>query len=203
MRRKRKMNITGKKEYVVSNDTDSRKFTPEDYLDIGLPPKSKFKDSGTRSEFGTGAVRDAQDGKGRMDLMPIRALFEVAKVFEEGSKKYAAHNWRKGIPLSRFMDSGMRHAAKYLRGDRDEPHDAMACWNFLCLIETRMMIEEGLLPESLNDLIFNPLDINDNPLGIQETHPGDGYIHCATSKEQSPSTNTNQLVDAETTDEGY
>jgi len=135
--------------------------------------ESKFKDSGTRSEFGTGAVRDTQEGKGRMDLLPTRALFEVAKVFEEGAKKYASRNWEKGIPLSRFFDSSMRHAYKYLRGDRDEPHDAMACWNFLCLIETRMRIEEGLLPETLNDLPFNPLDIKSNPLGIKESYPDD------------------------------
>jgi len=134
---------------------------------------SAFKDSGTRSEFGTGAVRDAQEGKGRMDLVPVRAMFEVAKVFEEGAKKYATRNWEKGIPLSRFLDSGLRHALKYLRGDRDEPHDAMASWNFLCLIETRMRIEEGLLPESLNDLPFNPLDVKSNPLGIKESYPDD------------------------------
>lgn len=134
---------------------------------------STFKDSGTRSEFGTGAVRDAQEGKGRMDLMPTRALFEVAKIFETGALKYAERNWEKGIPLSRFFDSGIRHAYKYLRGDRDEPHDAMAVWNLLCLIETRMRIEEGLLPESLNDLPFNPLDVKSNPLGIKESFSDD------------------------------
>lgn len=137
---------------------------------------SAFKDSGTRSEFGTGAVRDAQEGKGRMDLMPTRALFEVAKIFETGALKYAERNWEKGIPLSRFFDSGIRHAYKYLRGDHDEPHDAMAVWNLLCLIETRMRIEEGLLPESLNDLPFNPLDVKSNPLGIKETKPEDGGL---------------------------
>ncbi len=139
--------------------------------------ESTFKDSGTRSKFETGAVRDAQEGKGRMDLMPTRALFEVAKIFEEGAKKYDTNNWMKGIPLSRFFDSGMRHAYKYLRGDRDEPHDAMACWNFLCLIDTRMRIEEGLLPESLNDLPFNPLEVCPNPLELKETKIGSGYIH--------------------------
>lgn len=131
--------------------------------------QSTFKDSGSRTEFGTGAVRDAQEGKGRMELLPPRALFEVAKIMETGARKYFLRNWEKGIPLSRFFDSGIRHAYKYLRGDRDEPHDAMACWNFLCLIETRMRIEEGLLPESLNDLPFNPLDIKSNPLDIQES----------------------------------
>ena len=118
-----------------------------------------FKDSGARQDFQTGAVRDIQDGKGRMDLIPVRALFEVAKVLESGAKKYDARNWEKGIPLARFMDSGLRHAFKHLRGDRDEPHLAMACWNLLCCLDTQLRIEEGLLPETLNDLPLNNLTI--------------------------------------------
>lgn len=133
-------------------------------------PIWKFQDSGKRCNFTTGAQRDMQEGKGRMDLLPVRAIFEVAKVLETGAKKYSPRNWEKGIPLSRFLDSGLRHAMKYLRGDRDEPHDSMAAWNFLCLIETRMRIEEGLLPEGLNDLPWNPLEIQDNPLGIEITN---------------------------------
>jgi hypothetical protein len=128
-----------------------------------------IKDSGTRSNFNTGAVRDGQEGKGRMDLLPVRAIIEVSKIFEGGAKKYQPRNWEAGIPLSRYMDSGLRHAMKWLRGDRDEPHLAMACWNFLCLLETQMRIEEGLLPPELNDLPYNPLSISDNPLGINAT----------------------------------
>jgi hypothetical protein len=114
-----------------------------------------LKDSGTRSTFDTGAVRDGQTGKGRMDLLPVNALIEVSKIFEAGAEKYEARNWEKGIPLSRFMDSGLRHAMKWLRGDRDESHLAQACWNFLCLLDTQQRIEEGLLPMSLNDIPYN------------------------------------------------
>ena len=128
-----------------------------------------IKDSGTRTNFTTGAVRDAQEGKGRMDLMPVRALFEVAKVMEEGARKYAARNWEAGMPLHRYMDSGLRHALKHLRGDKDEPHLAMACWNLLCCLDTQLRIEEGLLPADLNDLPCNPLIIADNPLDIKAT----------------------------------
>ena len=80
-----------------------------------------------------------------MDLLPVR-LIEVAKILEAGWKKYAARNWEKGIPLSRYMDSGLRHAMKWLRGDRDEPHLAMAIWNLMCLQDTQLRIAEGLLP---------------------------------------------------------
>jgi hypothetical protein len=141
-----------------------------------MSKKYVLKDSGTRTEFNTGAVRDGQAGKGRMELLPVRAIFALSKIFEEGAKKYAPNNWRKGIPLSRYMDSGMRHAMKYLRGDKDEDHLHQAIWNFCCLSETQSMIEEGLLPATLNDLPFNPLDIQDNPLNINATDPDSGLI---------------------------
>lgn len=36
-----------------------------------------IKDSGTRREFTTGAVRDIQEGKGRCDLMPLDVIAEL------------------------------------------------------------------------------------------------------------------------------
>jgi len=130
--------------------------------------KYVLKDSGTRTEFSTGAVRDAQEGKGRMDLLPMRAIMAVARIFETGAKKYGADNWRKGIPLSRYLDSGLRHAMKFARGDRDEDHLSQCIWNFMCLAETQDMIREGLLPLELNDLRYNCLEQEDNPLGIKD-----------------------------------
>jgi len=130
--------------------------------------KYVLKDSGTRTEFSTGAVRDAQEGKGRMDLLPMRAIMAVARIFETGAKKYGADNWRKGIPLSRYLDSGLRHAMKFARGDRDEDHLCQCIWNFMCLAETQDMIREGLLPLELNDLRYNCLEQEDNPLGIKD-----------------------------------
>lgn len=151
-----------------------------------------IRDSGNRTEFSTGSVRDMREGKGRCDLMPldvvakyiesepilniykfqqsgdcsylyraltefiddstyiestsetvfpfehdvITMLLEVAKHFEEGCKKYGENNWRKGIPVHCYIDSAVRHYLKYLRGDKDEPHDRAFCWNILCCIWT-------------------------------------------------------------------
>jgi hypothetical protein len=128
-----------------------------------------IKDSGARQCFQTGAVRDTQEGKGRMDLLPMRTLIRLAQHFEEGAKKYAPDNWRKGIPLRRYSDSALRHLFKFVRGDRDEPHLIAALWNLACLYETQSLIEEGLLPPELNDLPNNPLTIQDNPLNIRGT----------------------------------
>ena len=63
-------------------------------------------------------------------------LLEVAKHFEDGAKKYGENNWQKGIPVRCYIDSAVRHYLKWLRGDKDEPHDRAFCWNILCAIWT-------------------------------------------------------------------
>lgn len=64
------------------------------------------------------------------------ACLEVSKHFEEGCKKYGENNWKKGIPVRCYVDSAIRHYLKFLRGDKDEPHDRAFCWNILCAIWT-------------------------------------------------------------------
>ncbi len=125
---------------------------------------SKFntiKDSGKRQEFSTGSVRDIQEGKGRYDLLPFLALQRLACHYENGARKYSANNWRLGQPLSRYMDSGLRHAFKFLEGANDEDHLAAACWNFMCLLETQEMIEQGKLGTELNDIPYTIERIRD------------------------------------------
>lgn len=63
-------------------------------------------------------------------------MLEVAKQYEAGAKKYGEHNWEKGIPLHSYIDSGVRHYLKCLRGDDDEPHDRAFVWNILGAIWT-------------------------------------------------------------------
>lgn len=63
-------------------------------------------------------------------------FLEVSKHFEEGAKKYGDNNWQKGIPVRCYIDSAVRHYFKFLRGDKDEPHDRAFCWNILCAIWT-------------------------------------------------------------------
>ena len=154
---------------------------------LGIPlddiSESHIKDSGDRTLFDTGAVRDMREGKGRCDLMPLEVvakclykdndkfdfilydiryfmkehatsylynalrnfcelhwgspytmLLEVAKHFEEGAKKYGENNWQKGIPVHCYIDSAVRHYLKWLRGDKDEPHDRAFVWNLMCCI---------------------------------------------------------------------
>lgn len=168
---------------LIESDGVPQEIVSEVVNSLDVPT---IKDSGTRREFETGAVRDIQEGKGRCDLLPLDVLaalyepcgyndqnmdvvfediskfissgeakhlfnvleateifndretmfLEVAKHFEEGAKKYGEYNWQKGIPTHCYIDSAVRHYLKYLRGDKDEPHDRAFVWNILCCIWT-------------------------------------------------------------------
>ena len=97
-----------------------------------------IKDSGERTAFASGAVRDMQAGKGRMDLLPWAAIMEVSKHCEAGALKYGEHNVDKGIPTHSLMSSAMRHAAKYMEGETDEDHLLAAAWNLLWAVQMRL-----------------------------------------------------------------
>lgn len=81
-------------------------------------------------------------------------VLEISKHFENGAEKYGVDNWRKGLPLSCYLDSGIRHWCKYKDGQDDEPHLTACVWNFLCFIATFTMILSGdvgvsMLPHDL------------------------------------------------------
>lgn len=72
----------------------------------------------------------------RYDGCHATMLLEVAKHYEAGANKYSERNWEKGIPLHCYIDSGVRHYLKFMRGDTDEPHDRAFVWNMLGAIWT-------------------------------------------------------------------
>ena len=118
----------------------------------GFKYDPKLPDSGERSEFNTGAVRDASKGKGIPSAIPPRALMKLARRFEDGAAKYERDNWKKGIPLSRYVDSLYRHLWAYMDGDKTEDHLGAIIWNAVCLSETDDMITDGELSFYLADI---------------------------------------------------
>ena len=80
------------------------------------------KDSGERQQFATGSQRDRRAGKGRYDLITPFAIARIVGVYERGAAKYDPRNWERGQPLSRYIDSALRHIFQYLAGLRDEDH---------------------------------------------------------------------------------
>lgn len=91
----------------------------------------KILDSGERTQFDTGAVRDMHEGKGRFDLLPMCVIKRLARHYENGCLKYGERNWEKGIPAHSFADSAFRHLVNYLDGEKNEDHLIAAIWN-LC-----------------------------------------------------------------------
>lgn len=118
-------------EHVLTYDSDGELVG----IDENYENEPTIKDSGNRREFCTGAVRDMQEGKGRMDLLPWEAIIEVSKHCEAGAKKYGEHNVDKGIPTNSLCDSAARHLAKYLAGYTDENHLLATTWNLLWAVE--------------------------------------------------------------------
>ena len=96
-----------------------------------------IKDSGERTVFETGFQRDMHAGKGRFDLLPWHAIWEVAKHCEEGALKYGERNIDKGAPQHSLIDSAFRHMAKYTMGMTDEDHLRAAAWNILWALEQK------------------------------------------------------------------
>ena len=97
--------------------------------------KPEIKDSGERTVFGSGAVRDMHEGKGDMASLPNSAILRLSKHYESGAKKYGRWNYTKGIPVSSFLDSALRHIFKYLDGWDDEDHMSAAAFNILGAME--------------------------------------------------------------------
>jgi len=112
---------------------------------------STLPDSGARTNFETGAVRDAMTGKGLPSLIPPEALRRLACRFEDGAIKYGRDNWQKGIPLSRYHDAIIRHTLAAAEGKTDEDHLGAVLWNAAAWIWTEDKIASGSLPAELDD----------------------------------------------------
>ena len=125
--------------------------------------------SDSNRQFDSGAVRGEDAGRGKPHLLPFAALaciikdgfgnacdapwggiIELSKLYEAGSLKYPDRNWERGMPLSCFVDSALRHFRKFLRGDKDEPHLVQYCWNLCGLLQTHMWVADATLPSSLS-----------------------------------------------------
>jgi hypothetical protein len=57
------------------------------------------------------------DGKPQMDLLDSEFLEGLSRVLSFGAKKYSAHNWRKGIHVSRLVAAAYRHLGAINRNE--------------------------------------------------------------------------------------
>ena len=71
-----------------------------------------------------GIKHDAE--KVRLDLLSPLWLTGVGQVLTFGARKYAAHNWRKGIERSRLLGACLRHVLAYLNGEDNDPETGLS-----------------------------------------------------------------------------
>lgn len=142
------------------------------YPELKCPhDKSGLPDSGARTVYPTGAQRDAMDGKGYPSDIPPCAITALAKLYENGAKKYDRGNWRIGIPLSRYYDAIFRHCMKAGQGMTDEDHLAAVMWNAAGWMWTQNEIKAGRRPAELNDLQYWEGEKVSAPLELQSSPP--------------------------------
>ncbi len=64
-------------------------------------------------------------GKPRMDLLPMDSLVEVARVLSFGANKYAPRNWELGMDWGRLQGALLRHLAAWDQGQNLDPETGL------------------------------------------------------------------------------
>ena len=75
----------------------------------------------------------------RTDLLPPKALLEIAEHYGRGAGKYDDNQWRKGYEWSKSYAALMRHLMQWWGGEDNDPelgssHLAAAGWHILTLL---------------------------------------------------------------------
>lgn len=86
-----------------------------------IPDQSQCKPAPGPAECGS----KHDSGKPRMDLLDRLALEDVARVLGFGAEKYAAHNWRSGLPTSRLIAAALRHTHAFNDGEDNDPESGL------------------------------------------------------------------------------
>lgn len=65
------------------------------------------------------------NGKCRLELLPIDALEEVGWVMTFGAEKYGDRNWEKGMKYSRLFSALLRHSFAWFFGEDRDPESGL------------------------------------------------------------------------------
>jgi dATP/dGTP diphosphohydrolase len=100
-----------------------------------------MKDSGNRSNFTNGMVREVDLTKPAFNLLLPKGipyeeqmLTRFGSLMQKGALKYSDRNWELGVgeeELERAKQSAFRHLMQYLCGEEDEDHAAAVFFNIM------------------------------------------------------------------------
>lgn len=100
-------------------------------------------------------ARASHDSTGKlpMDLIPPEAMSGLARVLKYGAAKYGRRNWEKGMPLSEFYGSTLRHLNSWMNGEEFDPESEIHhMWHAMANIAM------------LGTLMHRNPDLDDRPL---------------------------------------
>jgi len=100
-------------------------------------------------------------GKPPVLLVPRAMVYGAARAYAFGAKKYARHNYRKGIEVSRLLEAAARHIMERAEGvlhDEESGLDPLdhAAASLGMAMDTLERIRAGKLPKELDDLWKEP-----------------------------------------------
>ena len=114
-------------------------------IEVNKLPESHWQVIADQQKQEPGTKFDS--GKPRMELLPQKALLEIAQVLTFGSKKYEAWNWAKGMSWTRLIGAALRHIAAWSVGETKDPetglnHLSHAACDLLFLLEYQHFRQE-------------------------------------------------------------
>ncbi len=105
----------------------------------------KKKDDALMQEAVGNELLGRKDDSEKPDLSLFSTpwLLGVGRVLTFGKKKYAAHNWRGGIQISRLMAASLRHILAFNAGEDVDPETGLSHLDHAscCLMFARELIE--------------------------------------------------------------
>lgn len=89
--------------------------------DPGVMPAYRVKEE---LKAAKGGVKN-DSGKPPCELLSPVAMIATSEVLAFGAKKYAAHNWRKGLAWMRISGAIMRHLFAFMNGEDLDPETGL------------------------------------------------------------------------------
>ncbi len=71
-------------------------------------------------------ARRFNEGKPQYSLLDLQCLEPGVRVLEFGAKKYARDNWKKGMDVTKILDSLLRHIAALRSGELTDPESGLS-----------------------------------------------------------------------------
>jgi hypothetical protein len=124
-----------------------------------------------------------------MDLVPYESVAQIAEVLGFGAQKYDAHNWRKGIAMSRLIAAAERHIGQFKDGEDRDPESGLShlahagcCVLFaLWMYTNRPDLDDRWKPE-----VANVLRVQEQASDVEGSYVRDVRAGAASAAEAHP-----------------